>query len=293
MFNTLYIYRSGGMGDVLWLEPVIAELSKKYKRIYFYTDFSTLFENYPIKNVFVKPIPAGWFRAILKMINFFSTQKKYHRLDGYCYEAFPKIHFLHAYQNYFSLENKVVYPKLYLSEKEHEPIYDRNDKYAVLHLEPNAQLNYRKVYGVSWEEIVSYLAKNNIKTILVGTNPLPIEGAIIFKGSIRKLMTVIKYSLFFIGVDSGPSHIAASLQVPSIIFFGSVNPNYRHFTEIFKGFFLQQPCEYAGCYHEVISGKGQSCQLVGDAGIPKCCVNTTDNVISSINQLLKKYGTKN
>jgi hypothetical protein len=64
---------------------------------------------------------------------------------------------------------------------------------------------------------------------------------------------------------------------------------FRHFPELFKGYFLQQPCEFAGCYHEVISGRGQSCRLVGDAGIPKCCLQTTENVKKYIDLLLENY----
>lgn len=277
------------MGDVLWLEPVLQQLSKRYNKVYLYTNFYELYENYQIKNVIVKKIPSGTFRIFLKLLNFFSAKKKYHRLDGYCYEAFPKMHILNAYQTYFNVELTQEYPKIYLStaEKTHRLI--NAVKYAAIHLEPNAKLNFRKVYGVEWEQIISHLKTLGIETIIVGHNPESIEGANVFKGSLRELIQVVKDAKLFIGVDSGPSHIAASLQVPSLVFFGAVNPLYRHFVTLFKGAFLQQPCEFAGCYHEVVSSAGQTCKLVGDTGIPKCCVHTTEGIINSINQLLKKY----
>ncbi len=289
MFNNIYIYRSGGMGDVLWLEPVLQQLSIQHKKVYLYTNFYELFENYPIKNVIVKKIPSGFFRIFLKLLNFFSTKKKYHRLDGYCYEAFPKMHFLNAYQTYFNLVNTQKYPNIYLSDIEHSNKLINEQQYAVIHLEPNAQLNFRKVYGVNWNDVVANLDTLGMKTIVVGNKPEPIYGAQIFKGSIRELIQVIKNAEIFIGVDSGPSHIAASLKVKSLIFFGAVNPNYRHFAKFFNGLFLQQPCEFAGCYHEVISSAGQSCKLVGDQGIPKCCKHSTESIIYSIKQLLHKH----
>lgn len=277
------------MGDVLWLEPVLNQLSKKHKRVYLYTRFEELFNNYPIKNVFVKPIPPGWFRAILKLLNFISLQKKYYRLDGICYESFPKMHILHAYQQYFNLPLTNIYPKLYLNKQEQENVKELTAKYVIIHLEPNAQLNFRNVYGVSWENIVDHIKNKGYQVVLIGNNPIPIKNATIYKSSIRGLIQIIQHCSFFIGVDSGPSHIAASLQKPSIIFFGSVNLNFRHFTNLFKGFFLQQPCEFAGCYHEVISSQGQPCKLVGNNGIPKCCVHSDELVKNTIDLLLNKY----
>jgi ADP-heptose:LPS heptosyltransferase len=149
--------------------------------------------------------------------------------------------------------------------------------------------NYRKVYGVNWNQVIDYLHSKGFPVVITGNNPEPLNGAIQYKGSTRQLIQLIFHSTFFVGVDSGPSHIAASLKKPSLIFFGSVNPEYRHFPELFKGYFLQQPCEFAGCYHEVISGRGQSCRLVGDSGIPKCCLQTTENVKKYIDLLLENY----
>jgi ADP-heptose:LPS heptosyltransferase len=106
-------------------------------------------------------------------------------------------------------------------------------------------------------------------------------------------MQLINHCRLFIGLDSGPSHIAASLGKPSLIFFSSVNPAFRHFAENFHGVFLQQPCEFAGCYHEVTGGKGQPCRFVGDAGIPPCTVHTAESVINAIATFLEEYPAAN
>jgi ADP-heptose:LPS heptosyltransferase len=276
------------MGDVLWTEPLLKELALRNKKIVLFTGFTELFNNYPLKNVSIKKIPPGWRRAILKIINAVTANQAYHKLDG-VYEARPKMHMLHAYQDYFSLPRKNEYPVLYLNENEKKPIKSLPNNYVVLHLDANVPYNYRKVFGINWEQVVDYLNSQNFSVVVTGDDPKPLAGATVFKGSVRQLIQLIYNSRFFIGVDSGPSHIAASLKKPSLIFFGSVNPLFRHFPELFKGFFLQQPCEYAGCYHEVISGRGQSCRLVGDEGIPKCCLQTTDNVKTHIDLLVKKF----
>jgi ADP-heptose:LPS heptosyltransferase len=280
-FSTIYLYRSAGMGDVLWTEPIVRALAARYEKVVLYTLFTDLFDNYPLQNVRVRRIPGGLKRSWLKLLNRFSGNRTYHKLDG-IYEASPKMHMLHAYQRYFNLPITNEYPRLYLSREEQQPVPGLPSKYMVLHLEPNAPLNYRKVYGVDWEEVVSHIRAKGIEVIITGTNPEPLKGATAFKGSLRELIRLINHAQFFMGVDSGPSHIAASLGKPALLFFGSVNPDFRHFFGLFKGVILQQPCEFAGCYHEVVSGKGQPCKLVGDAGIPKCCIHTTAGVISHV-----------
>lgn len=287
-FKTKYLYRSAGMGDVLWTEPILRALAAKNKKVVLFTLFKDIFKDYPVPNVSVRDIPPGWYRAILKFKNRLSGNEVYHKLDG-VYEASPKMHMLHAYQQYFSLPITDEYPVIYLDKQEKKPVEGLPANYVVLHLDPNAKLNYRKIYGVDWNEIVSYLKSKNFEVVITGDNPELLAGTTVFNGSLRQLMQLIYNSRFFIGVDSGPSHIAASLKKPALIFFGSVNPEFRHFPELFRGFFLQQPCEYAGCYHEVISGKGQSCRLVGDEGIPKCSLHTTQYVREHIDLLLQKY----
>ncbi|HEY2720997.1 MAG TPA: glycosyltransferase family 9 protein [Chitinophagaceae bacterium] len=286
-FSTKYLYRSAGIGDVLWTEPILKELAKTNKKVVLFTQFKELFNNYPLTNVRVRNIPPGWKRSLLKLMNLLSNRQTYHKLDG-IYEARPKMHILHAYQQYFSLPVKDEYPVLYLDTEEKKPIEGLPKDYVVLHLDANVPLNYRKIYGVDWNEVVSYLRSKNLPVVLTGNYHEPLRDAILFKGSIRQLIQLISNCRFFIGVDSGPSHIAASLHKPSLIFFGSVNPEFRHFPGLFKGYFLQQPCEYAGCYHEVISGRGQPCRLVGDEGIPKCSVHTTEYVTRYIDLLMEK-----
>jgi ADP-heptose:LPS heptosyltransferase len=102
------------------------------------------------------------------------------------------------------------------------------------------------------------------------------------------MIGIISGAAFFIGIDSGPSHMAAALNIPSLIFFGAVNPDFRHFRDLLRGRFLQQFCEYAGCYHESSESK-PICRLVGNEGIPKCSLHTTEYVLNNIDLLIKDY----
>ncbi len=285
--RTAYIIRKRALGDVLWIEPVIRQLADRYNKVIVYTKYAELFLHYPLSNVQFKSELSSWEKIIWKLESFFKTSFLFTDLEM-AYERNPKMHLLHAYQAKAHVPLTTEYPRLYLNDQEsmERPV---EGNYIVLHLESFTNRNYRKVFGVNWKEIIKHLHSAGLQVVQIGVNPEPIEGAVVIKTSIRSMMGTIKGAAFFIGIDSGPSHIAASLGIPSLIFFGSVNPLFRHFPNIFKGYFLQQPCEYAGCYHETISESGTICRLVGNEGIPKCSLHSTEYVRTHIDLLIDQY----
>jgi ADP-heptose:LPS heptosyltransferase len=285
----VYLVRKRALGDVLWIEPVIRQLAATNKKVIVYTKYPELFLHYPLPNVRF----TSRLRLSEKLL--WAFEKKMHLtrffidLD-HSYEDNPKMHFLSAYQRAAGLPVTHEYPRLYLdaAEKNFRPT-GVTGRYAVLHLESMTDKNFRKVYGVDWEKVVSSLTARSYTVLLIGKEPLPIPGARIEKTSIREMITLINGAALFIGIDSGPSHLAATLGIPALIFFGAVNPDFRHFRDLFKGLFLQQPCEYAGWYHEDNKIAGWSCRLVGDEGIPKCALFSTGFVLNNIDLLLNKY----
>jgi len=268
------------MGDVLWIEPLIRQLANSYSKVIVHTLYNELFENYPLSNVvFRKKLNVFEKIAARLRLPFFIT------LDQ-AYEKEPHMHLLHAYQKAARLPLTNEYPHIYLTEAEKKN-YAGERPYVVLNLFPESYRNFRKVYGVDWEEVVAFLQAQSYKVIYIGQRSSTIPGVIYYDTSIREMLSLIYNAKLFIGIDSGPSHIAASLSVPSLLFFGSVNPVYRHFASLFKGQIMQKPCEFAGCYHEAKEGAyGTTCRLVGDSGIPKCTLHSTENVTASIQSLL-------
>ncbi len=284
----VYIVRRRALGDVLWIEPVIRQMAAKVKKVIVYTKFAELFENYPLPNVEFRPSLSIFEKIIWKTERFLNTSLSFINLDM-AYENKPRLHILKAYQQKASLPETEEYPRLYLSENEKSGEWVQGKPYVVLHLESFTDKNYRKVYGVDWKEVTGRLSAMGFVTILIGKEPGTMEGAQYIQTGLRGMISLISKASFFIGIDSGPSHIAASLGIPSLIFFGAVNPDLRHFRKFFKGYFLQQYCEYAGCYHEVKSILGPECRLVGNDGIPKCSLHTTAYVLEHIDLLTKEY----
>jgi ADP-heptose:LPS heptosyltransferase len=275
------------LGDVLWIEPVVRQLAAKYRKVVVYTKYPELFANYPLPNVVVKKELSILEKIVWRLERFLHVRFFFIDLEN-AYEKEPRAHFLLAYQHKAGLPAKEEYPRLYLSDQErvYRPV---DGPYVLLHLESLADKNYRKVFGVDWSVVAQHLQARGFQPLQLGKAPPDIPGAPALKSSVRQMIAAISHASLFIGIDSGPSHIAASLGTPSLVFFGAVNPAYRHFPRLFKGRFLQQPCEFAGCYHEGKAGIQPSCRWVGDQGIPKCSLHSTEYVLNNIDLLAGEY----
>ncbi|MDR3715333.1 MAG: glycosyltransferase family 9 protein [Puia sp.] len=286
----VYLIRKRALGDVLWVEPVIKQFAERYSRVIVYTKYPELFLHYPLPNVVFRNSLNLLEKIAWKLSVFFSISYFFVDLER-AYEKKPTIHLLSANQQKAGLPGTTEYPRIHLSPQESafRPGGKDESPYVILHLESFSDKNYRKVYGVDWDIVAHYLNDLGFTVYQLGKQPQKIAGTQSLKTDIRQMISVIHGASFFIGLDSGPSHIAASLGIPSLIFFGAVNPELRHFRQLFKGRFLQQPCEFAGCYHRSPDGHEVSCRLVGDLGIPKCSLHTTEYVLNNIDLLITDY----
>jgi ADP-heptose:LPS heptosyltransferase len=290
--STVYLVRKRALGDVLWLEPVIAQLAAKHKKIIVYTKFIGLFENYPQKNVFFKEQIGFWGKIKLAIDQIFNRSFFSINLD-YAYERNRFVHILEAYCRKAKIPFKRVYPKLFLSDNE-KAVTNNDGPYIVLHLRAkSAAKNFRNVYGIDWPAVIFKLQQLGFNVLEIGDFPGLFPDC--FRSTtLREMIRTINSASMFVGIDSGPSHIAASLGIPSVSFFGAVNPDYRHFKDIYKGIILQEYCEFAGCYHtNPTAYLNHSCRLVGDSGTPKCCKFSTDQVMEAIAILITRYEIKN
>lgn len=282
------------LGDALWIEPVIRQLAPSHRKVIVYTRYPELFLNYPLLSVRVTG-RLQFLENLCRLLGKAIPATGLHIGLDNTYEHNPKVHILAAYQRAAGLPLTREYPRLYLSkeEKAFRPKEARGKKYVVLHLDRMpGQQNFRKVYGVDWQRIVAALSAMGFAVIVVGVHAVAIPGAATARTTLRELIALIHGSSFFIGLDSGPSHIAAALGVPALIMFGAVNPDFFHFKDLLRGFILQQPCEHAGCYHDCNNKVDFSCRLVGNTGIPKCALHSTAYVLDKINLLMEQYQLK-
>jgi len=275
------------MGDVLWIEPVIRALADRHDKVRVHTRYNELFLNYPLPNVSFFSGLSFFQKILIRIDKALGTRLFSIDLDG-SYEASPHRHFLEAYQASAGLPPTREYPRLYLSEKERCMDPGITGPFVLLHLESLTDKNYRKAYGINWAAVADRLSRDGYTVLQLGKDPVPIKGVIHRPTSLREMMALLAKASLFIGLDSGPSHLAAALGVPSILLFGAVNPAYRHFPELLKGIILQEPCPYAGCFHEAPNPEKMICRLVGEDGIPICCAFTTEKVLEAIDQLKQR-----
>ncbi len=119
------------------------------------------------------------------------------------------------------------------------------ERYAVFHCESNEK---DKDWPASkWAQLYSFMANElGIPVVEVGTRPvLPGGGGINLCSQLSLLETaeVIRRSALFVGVDSGPAHLANATRTPGVVLLG----RYRAFSRYMP---------YTGCYAEGVSVAG-------------------------------------
>jgi hypothetical protein len=265
---------NGGFGDNLWVEPVVRHFLSKKEEVLIITPHPCIFENYPNNHLYINRFDKVF--PLLEKPVFLKFEEKpcMHYLECFCRQA--KIAHI-----------KLNEPELHLSKIEKERQIQR--RYAVFHLETSEQLPYRKVYGVDWKKVVQYVRSIGLEPVQISEKDQNLIAPWFRTRNFRHIMALIYNCDLFIGFDSGPSHIAASFHIPSVIFFGSVNPQFRQLNHDQK-IYMQNPCLFPHCYHEVHDARGQPCRLVKGKTPPPCCIHDSENVITAISQLFNRSG---
>jgi ADP-heptose:LPS heptosyltransferase len=111
----------------------------------------------------------------------------------------------------------------------------RKRKYSVMH--PGASWNYRRWSSSNFAMIIDFLFDHHgLRTVLVGHASEGDLGRVlesagetkvlnmIGKTSLREMLCLISESCLFIGNDSGPMHVAAVMNVPTIGLLGPNDP---------------------------------------------------------------------
>lgn len=265
----IVLKRTGAMGDVIMMEPVVDYFSKKGYQVVLDTQpqYMGLFRRYPHKIKFISELNAKIKENTIDLDMSYETTPKQLALQSY-------------YDTCGILDGEIRNSRLYFNLPIEQTLFQN---YVVIHCDDTG-IPHRNVKGVNWEVVVDFLKAEGYEVVQIGKNTHEsINGAIQFNTPTEQmLLLLIKGAELFIGADSGCAQIAVALGIPSVIFFGSVNPEYRYadFSNIGV---VQNECDKAGCYHETISVKGIDCHY--NLYKPPCCQFTYKQVIDKINQL--------
>lgn len=258
--------REAAMGDIIMMEPIMEHFYKKGYQVIL--DVPVLFFQLFDRHYFPVYHSSQVHAPNARVIN----------LDM-AYEARPKQLALKSYYEMCGIEDgEFRNPKLSNQVGPHNKLFD---KYAVFHIDDTA-MTHRDIHGVDWDEVSLWLATLGYTVIQVGKGEHRI-GIKMNSASQNMLAYIIAGADLFVGIDSGPGQISVACGVKSVLFFGSVNPKYRY-ADFSKIQVIQNPCEFAGCYHEVISVNGQDCKF--DVKQPPCTVHNHEKVIEAIKKLI-------
>jgi len=267
--------RSGAMGDVIMLEPVMEYFYNKGYRIILDTQpqyFNLFAKHYfPVELLsMIKPNDVSVFEA--RVIN----------LDM-AYEVKPR---QLALKSYFEMcgigDAEMRNPRLNFKPTADVKLFE---KYVILHTD-DTMMPHRNVHGVDWEQVTVALENIGYDVYRVGRGN-GTGGRKINTYSENMLAYIISGADLFIGLDSGCAQIAVACGVKSVIFFGSVFPEYRY-ADLSNIRAVQKDCPIGkdGCYHDLVSTVGQDCEV--DVMSPPCITyHSTDRIIDKVLNLLQ------
>jgi ADP-heptose:LPS heptosyltransferase/uncharacterized damage-inducible protein DinB len=270
------VRRTGAMGDVIAVEPVLEYYYKHGYRVFLDTlpDFYLLFMQHRYNVEYAQRINP---RMPYTFVN----------LDM-AYEENPKqLHLQSYYEKAGITDGEIKRPTLYMDLAKKDKMF--KNKTAVIHYNKRPQ-GGRNIYDVDWDSIVSVLSAIGYDVIQVGLGDhANINGAMsIHTASTNLLQYVVASCDLFIGADSGVSHVAVAHGIPSVIFFGNVKAEYIH-PDLSKVCVIDNGvcCTIPKCWHEVENGtEGMECIL--DENKPLCAVFDTETVISKIHEFLNR-----
>lgn len=269
------VNRTGAMGDVIQVEPVLHAFWKQGYRVVLKTlpQFYSLFASHYF--------PVESFDTLNQRLPY-----KYIDLD-LSYEIKPKQLHLKSYYEIAGIEGEIRNPKLNYVADDSIKIFKQ--KYAVIHIDKRQQ-PHRNVENIVWWQVTDILKKKGYLVVQIGKNET-IELDAIQMNTVAEPMLayVISGCDLFIGVDSGPSHIAVGTGRKCILFFGSVHPKFIH-SDFSNMYFITKHndhkpiCSSPFCWHESITTVGQEC--VVDKQSPPCTKFETKQLLDAINRML-------
>ncbi len=267
--ETVVIKRTAAMGDVVQVEPVLHHFYIQGYRVVldtlpqFYALFA--FHGFPVEdyNKFNKNIRH-------RVVN----------LD-LAYEFMPKQLHLKAYFAASGISNYTLRnPKMYFNGQ--NKLFPQ--KYVVIHIDERPT-THRNIYGIDWIKVRHHLENMGYLVVQIGKAQADDAGIRFNTVNEALMMWLIAGCDLFIGVDSGPANLAVALDRRSIIFFGSVNPEYIHY-DMSKIVPIQSACpiDNQHCWHSVQGTEGVPCAV--DDDMPPCCLVSTHKLIQGIKKAI-------
>jgi ADP-heptose:LPS heptosyltransferase len=208
----ILIKRLGSTGDVLVAAAVCPALKKKYpeSRIYFATECHFPLHGNPFIDFVIKPDPQRQFDLTINLHNAYEARQSENILQVYAEKA------------EVPLEDCELFMKM------DQINTDLMSDYVVVHAGKSPGW-----VGRSWNQFRALAMKLHYAGYQIvcvggeGDEFVPSDVDLRNKTTTGQLASVIQKAKLFIGMDSFPFHVAQTVNTPSVVFFGSVDPKTR------------------------------------------------------------------
>lgn len=208
----IVLRRTGAYGDVLLLTPVIRALRQQHPLcpIYVETRCAEVFSGNPMVKQAAKSIPRMKHELRVNLDGAYETRLDRHIVDAYAVVCGVKVDDFKP--DVFPTATKIEMP----------------DRACVLHSGPVSWPGKTWPIG-NWHELANEIYnRTDFNIVWVGASYFQTAVGLNLTGktTIHELSSVIARAKMFIGVDSYPSHVAASLDIPSVVLFGITSPQF-------------------------------------------------------------------
>jgi len=292
---SILVIRSGAMGDVILVTPIIKLLHHKYNglcKITVATRYPDIFTNNPyiFKILSMKELKSleSNYEIILNLDLSYEKNRFLHITSAYSFMA------LGAHSSAISLQ-----PELFLSKLDEKIIQtfqkEISGSYIVCHNRIDPTQPYRNVPIKDWEYLISELSsKTDLKIVQIGEKKFDValtsskQNLIDARGkfTLQQSKGLIDNAVLFLGTDAGPLHIAACTQTPIISFFTIAHHEVRSPLRSSKNIFVPITPDVScyGCLNLFPFGTEWTCQRGDFACSSKFDIKKAINACLSIIQ---------
>lgn len=230
---SILVNRQGASGDVLMTSPIVRKLHQDYNGecdidFSVLPDCAAFVEGNPYIRTVLKTLPGADLIAkydrYIDLDLVYERNPRIHAVDAYALEAFGTTDFDRSLELFTTDADKEV-------GKTFSKFMDGN--YVVLHQRRWAWPS-RNINPEMWAKVVEkILDQTSAYIVQIGQTHEPVfsgtDRLIDVRGqfSIPELKEVIGNAKLFMGVDSGPGHVASATDTDMILLFTSVREEYR------------------------------------------------------------------
>jgi GT2 family glycosyltransferase/ADP-heptose:LPS heptosyltransferase len=268
----LYIRRTGAIGDVFLLSPIIEQLYREnvHRKIHLITSCPQLLEGNPhISSVCSAP------------------PENTHFIDlDLSYERNPTMHVIDSYAAQFDIGPLESRRPVYFLD---QPAIERaraefGSGYITVHPGPSPWPG-RQLPITTFRMVIDELRRRGYVVVECGHHSLLENADLDATGrSWRETAAIIHNAAGFFGIDSAPMHLAQAFGIPGVAAFGCIDPNYR-LTDPDRLRPVTAAIACSGCHHWRIAPRTFSDCL---RKTPECMNRiTSESIVEELTKMVK------